>query len=76
MPAPYSNRDSVIKTKLYKTEDPLVKLKITTSIPKVDVPVLSVIERCRYYHAVYYKKDNDDLIMTDIFSIDLKGYIP
>ena len=51
-------------------------LKIRTSIPKVDVPVLSGIERCKYYHAVHCKKDNDDLTVTDIFSIDVKGYLP
>ena len=75
MPDPYSNRDAVIATRIYRPDDSTI-LKVRKSIPKIDVPVLSGIERCSFYHAVQCKQDHNDIILTDIFSIDLKGYLP
>mgnify|MGYP006125035245 CR=1 FL=1 len=29
-----------------------------------------------YYNAALMKEKGDDLILTDVFSLDLKGYLP
>ena len=33
-------------------------------------------ERLMYYNAALMKEKGDDLILTDVFSLDLKGYLP
>ena len=76
MPHPYSKRDAVIRTKFYKTEDPSSILKIKKSVERAVVPVKTGIERVKYYHAVHFKESMGDLIVSEIFSIDLKGYLP
>ena len=51
-------------------------LKIKKSVDYASVPVKKGTERLGYYHAALMKENKGDLMVTDIYSLDLKGYLP
>ena len=75
MPDFYSNRDAVIRTKFYKIDESTM-LKIKKSYFTADVPLKKGNERLLYYNASLIRQKGDDLIVSDTYSLDLKGYLP
>ena len=75
MPDPYSNRDAVLKSKWYKIEDNEI-LKIRKSTDMNIVSAEGGVERLSYYNAQLIKEQDNNLIISDIYSIDLNGFLP